>query len=550
MFSFGMMVYELVTGTKASESSTVTEYASYLIRAVPPPPPSTRRAELAGRTDLDDVLAELLQFDVSKRTMSAAAAVDRLTACLNATASAAPASRPASDPRDVSKAAASRATPAVPPVPAHTTPGNTTPGNTVPQIPAARTSKPLPIVPIAAGVALVAVLGAGGWFFTQKPGGGPTKGMSQFRAKDYAAAFPLLLDEAKDGKADAQSALGTMYARGLSVPRNVPEARSWLDKAVEQDNDEARCMLGDLWREGAFGSADPGRARDLYTDASGKPCGSMGLGEMLLKGEGGGKASFDEALRHFETAAENGDAAAVARVRDLHAGWTFGPLLQGPWQAVVGDDRRNELGRLSATKTLPDAVAGDPRRLRRLAVDFYADAALYELEVGLPGGGVGAFEYIRRGDVITALDGTADRVYGLNASAPIRVDTMQRAALYLRFFMAAVQDEKGGTFRIVDGPSDLPWAASATSQQQGAVASIIRNWEMSPSGSGGWQAKGTVAFNRGLLNASFELRTSGVVELEGREQIAQALPVLKERFVAPGVRVVEGEAAAPFKAAS
>ena len=79
MFSFGMLLYELLTGRQACDGvASLTEYFAWIVRASPPAPPSAVRPELRGRTDIDDIVANLLQFDASKRTLTAAGAVRRL----------------------------------------------------------------------------------------------------------------------------------------------------------------------------------------------------------------------------------------------------------------------------------------------------------------------------------------------------------------------------------------------------------------------------------------------------------------------------------------
>ena len=212
-------------------------------------------------------------------------------------------------------------------------------------------------------------------------------------------------------------------------------------------------------------------------------------------------------------------------------------IVQGAWRPVTGTDRRESFSRL---KTLPGIRAeqlADVQALRRLDVDFYEGAALYELEVGLPTGGVGALEYLRHQDVVTMINGQASQIYELNTRMPVRLDTVQRAAAFLRFFTAAVQGPNG-IFRVIDDVDDLRWTPAAPRERRQEVAQRIEQWRLEPSTSGGWLAVGPVAYNQGLLRVSFELMTNGRVDLNGQQELAASLPVWLERFDASGVRVI------------
>jgi TPR repeat protein len=48
----------------------------------------------------------------------------------------------------------------------------------------------------------------------------------------------------KQGNADAQNNLGTMYANGKGVLKDDKQAASWYQKAAEQENAGAQYNLG------------------------------------------------------------------------------------------------------------------------------------------------------------------------------------------------------------------------------------------------------------------------------------------------------------------
>ena len=74
-------------------------------------------------------------------------------------------------------------------------------------------------------------------------------GMQEFRAQDYAAALPLLLNSAELGEAEAQCLLGNIYQLGLG-DTEVDELRAiaWYHRAANQGYGVAtRNLAGMVW---------------------------------------------------------------------------------------------------------------------------------------------------------------------------------------------------------------------------------------------------------------------------------------------------------------
>jgi TPR repeat protein len=61
-------------------------------------------------------------------------------------------------------------------------------------------------------------------------------GLNAYDKQDYDAAFEEWQPLAKQGNADAQNNLGTMYANGKGVLKDAKQAASWYQKAAEQEN--------------------------------------------------------------------------------------------------------------------------------------------------------------------------------------------------------------------------------------------------------------------------------------------------------------------------
>jgi TPR repeat protein len=329
-----------------------------------------------------------------------------------------------------------------------------------------------------------------------------------------------------------------MYANGWGVQRDVAEAKKWLDRAAGQASPEARCALADLYRDGAFGEKNYAEALTRYSAAAGQgaSCGQNGLGYLHANGLGV-PIDYDESLRWYEVAAAKGDRVARENIDRMQTGWVLAPLFAGPWRTLSGAERRAEITNLKSAKVLEDIVAADVRRLRKLDLDFYPDAAIYELEVGRPTGKLGIFTYIRHRDRLVRVDGRSAQVHDLSARAPIRIDTIQRAISYLRFFLGAIQGDEG-IFRLIDGEQDLHWLASASAEARDGRRLRIERLEVEPSASGGWRAHGTVEYSDVLFGANLWLKPDGAVEMTDDTPLGTALPVAVERFDEKGIRVL------------
>jgi hypothetical protein len=307
---------------------------------------------------------------------------------------------------------------------------------------------------------------------------------------------------AAEGKeAGAQSFLGYMYLNGLGVEKSYPNALRWYRAAAAQGNVSAQ----------------------------------DGLGYMYWSGSGV-KANYDESLRWYEMAAEQGDELAQSNLRKLQAGFVLKPLILGPWRTVTGRERRTEIGRLRSGGILEQAGASDVRRLRRLDLNFYEGASLFELEVGRPKERLGILAYIHFGDQTVLVNGKSNQIHELSANAPIRIETTQQAVAFLRFFMGAIQGEEG-IFRLIDGEGDLLWLASATPEQRKMAQSLIQRLEVETSSSGGWHAHGTVGYGKMLSSVNLWLKPNGMMEMTDDSPLATGLPVSIERYDDQGIRI-------------
>jgi len=101
------------------------------------------------------------------------------------------------------------------------------------------------------------------------------------RLKNFAGAAASLQGLAAAGDAEAQYLLATFYLNGLNGPRDLAQARVWLEKAATQGHARAAFSLANL-----LANADPpdpqaadhwlGRARELGFSAPARQSAATG----------------------------------------------------------------------------------------------------------------------------------------------------------------------------------------------------------------------------------------------------------------------------------
>lgn len=107
--------------------------------------------------------------------------------------------------------------------------------------------------------------------------------------RNEARAVELFERAAEKGHKRAQLNLGTLYLRGQGVPRDLIQARAWLEKAAMNGDPYALYALGRAMSESQGpANADLVRAADLYRQAAekGHPLAALRYGLALADGSG------------------------------------------------------------------------------------------------------------------------------------------------------------------------------------------------------------------------------------------------------------------------
>jgi TPR repeat protein len=108
-------------------------------------------------------------------------------------------------------------------------------------------------------------------------------------ARNDARAFELFEKAAARGNQRAQINIGILYFRGQGTPRDLVQARAWLEKAAASNDPYALYALGRAIDESLGPAvADPVRAADLYRRAAelGHPLAALRYGLALSDGAG------------------------------------------------------------------------------------------------------------------------------------------------------------------------------------------------------------------------------------------------------------------------
>jgi hypothetical protein len=137
-------------------------------------------------------------------------------------------------------------------------------------------------------------------------------------SQEKSGATPDLAEiqrAAEQGNANAQFALGDMYATGNGVPENEVKAAEWYHKAAEQGHADAQYNLGIMYVRGQGVTKNDANAVEWFSKAAeqGIALAQYGLGLMYAAGQGISK-NETKAVEWFHKAAEQRVAQAQYRL--------------------------------------------------------------------------------------------------------------------------------------------------------------------------------------------------------------------------------------------
>lgn len=143
-------------------------------------------------------------------------------------------------------------------------------------------------------------------------------GEARLAAQDLAAGADFVRRAARQGLPAAQYRLAKLHERGIGVPRDFFEARSWTEKAATGGNTKAMHDLAVFYADGEGGPQSYAAAAEWFRKAAdfGVVDSQYNLAVLYENGLGI-SPSQAEALYWYEVASANGDASAPGNVTTL-----------------------------------------------------------------------------------------------------------------------------------------------------------------------------------------------------------------------------------------
>lgn len=145
-----------------------------------------------------------------------------------------------------------------------------------------------------------------------------TWGEARLDANDFAAGADFIRRAARQGLPAAQYRLAKLHERGVGVPRDLFEARSWTEKAANGGNTKAMHDLAVFFADGEGGPQSYAAAAEWFRKAADYGVVDSQYNLAVLYENGLGiSPSQTEALYWYEVASINGDASAPGNVATL-----------------------------------------------------------------------------------------------------------------------------------------------------------------------------------------------------------------------------------------
>ena len=214
-------------------------------------------------------------------------------------------------------------------------------------------------------------------------------GEARLEANDFAAGADFVRRAARQGLPAAQYRLAKLHERGVGVPRDLFEARSWTEKAASGGNTKAMHDLAVFFADGEGGAQSYAAAAEWFRKAADYGVVDSQYNLAVLYENGLGiSPSQAEALYWYEVASINGDASAPGNVATLRealpleqaqsaqrraSGWTKTPeIAAANGRFDLQNWQRSERAQVSAVQTVlnglgyeagtPDGIAGPGTR--------------------------------------------------------------------------------------------------------------------------------------------------------------------------------------------
>ena len=134
-----------------------------------------------------------------------------------------------------------------------------------------------------------------------------------------AAVLQECTAQADAGNAEAQHAVGFVFAHGKSNLLDPVKAAKWFEKAARQGHAPSQWRLGIAYRIGNGVRVDYRKAIELFVAASvgGEPRANLGIARMYMDGRGVPQ-SYPNAEKWIKKSVERADPSAMKLLADLY----------------------------------------------------------------------------------------------------------------------------------------------------------------------------------------------------------------------------------------
>ncbi len=176
---------------------------------------------------------------------------------------------------------------------------------------------------------------------------------------------------------------------------------------------------------------------------------------------------------------------------------------------------------------LPDGVV---RNVRCTPLTFYVGVTLAEVLIERSSGSFGVFSYLDLGGTFVHLDGSSGGIHAVNdrAGAELRLQQVEEAEAYMRFFCSYVSGENG-IFRIVERFSELGISIE-NPEVADALEKLFKPVEVLGQDDRSFVMTANVVHGDVLSCSKFRIESGGKIEMLEDDPLAGALLVAQHQF--------------------
>ncbi len=213
------------------------------------------------------------------------------------------------------------------------------------------------------------------------------------------------------------------------------------------------------------------------------------------------------------------------------------PRLAGDWQAVPLSERNDLLIRLHQKLPTVGAPVEFNAPMRRLALPFYDNASLVEVEANLSGKLIGTYSFIVSATHVVLLDGQSNTIYRANPVFGLKINSADIAIEYIKFFTSSIEGDNG-PFIVSKMADELSFSRPVLNVLVEAIDSKLAPCQPKLSDQI-FRASCHISYGNGLFEAHLSTTASGQVNMESDAVLVDKLPT-RTQYSNLGMRAASG----------